>query len=203
MENNELVILRPGEAPTILDLDEYPGLYKGGIHILNSSDGTSASILVSAETLPSEPAFISLTPDSGLSAVDVSRVFSLVVGDGDGYEDISKVQFVIKDGIGTKIEVDSIGLEYQRSDNRIWLYNSSTGRWSRGAPGSDVILENDLCLIDLSQTTVEGDGGVLTINWHITPKSTFIGNQKIWARISDFDGNRTDSMEIGSWIVNE
>ena len=186
--------------------------WSGGVLDPNSS--STSVVMDSAKTvtanfeetgLEPEPTFISLIPADHASSVDVAANFTLTVGDGDGYENISKVQFVIKDGIGTKIEEDSIGLEYYRWDGKIFvrMYNWSTGRWSRGVPSSDIVIENDLCSLDVSQTTVEGDEGFLTINWNITPKATFIGMKRIWIRLTDFDGHRTDSMEVGSWNVDQ
>ena len=40
-------------------------------------------------------------------------------------------------------------------------------------------------------------------NWNITPKATFTGNKRIWVRITDFDGHRSESLEVGSWTVNQ
>ena len=50
--------------------------------------------------LAPEPSFISLLPDSVASSVGVPQVFSLTVGDGDGYEDIQIVRMEIRNASG-------------------------------------------------------------------------------------------------------
>ena len=53
----------------------------------------------------------------------------------------------------------------------------------------------------MSQTTVEGNGGLLTVNWHITPKEAFTGDKIIWLQVFDFDMNRLRVPVIGAWSV--
>jgi hypothetical protein len=151
--------------------------------------------------LTPEPSFISLIPDSGASSVGVPHVLSITVGDGDGYEDIQFVRMEIRDASGTGTDDDTIILDYWGQNNKVMMFNHDEGRYRGGRPGSDIIVEDSLGTFDVSQTTVEGDGGMLTINWHVTPKAAFTGDKIIWLQVYDSDSNRLRIPVIGTWTV--
>ena len=135
--------------------------------------------------------------------------FTLVVGDGDGYEDLTSVRFVIKQGIGTGTSSDAIILEYRSyRPERIWMWNHDEGIWNWAEMGTSTVLEDSLSSLDVSQTSLTGDGDILTINYNITPKAAFIGDplnsdKRIWLRVKDIDGNIFGNEEIGSWTVTD
>ena len=77
-----------------------------------------------------------------------------------------------------------------------------------GPDGNSNLLENDLCILDASLTSVTGSGANLTINYNITPKAAFvadplINDKRIWLRAKDLDGNTLGNIEIGSWTVTD
>jgi hypothetical protein len=81
------------------------------------------------------------------------------------------------------------------------MYNHDEGRYRGSRPGSDLVVEDALCALDVSQSSIAGDGGVLTINWHITPKAAFTGDKIIFLQVYDSAGNRLRIPEIGTWSV--
>ena len=122
--------------------------------------------------LPPEPSFISLDPASGASSVGVPVNFTLTLGDGDGYGDIADVRFVIKEGTGTGTSDDAIVLGTRSGyPDRLYLWDHSTGRWVWALYGSSTILENTNCSVDASQSSITGDGQILTFNFNIIPKA--------------------------------
>ena len=96
---------------------------------------------------------------------------------------------------------NTIILEYCGQYNKVVMFNHDEGRFRGGHPGSTIIVEDALGVFDVSQTTVEGNGGLLTINWHITPKVAFAGEKIIWLQVYDSDMNRLRVPVIGSWTV--
>jgi hypothetical protein len=159
-------------------------------------------------SLPPEPTFISLNPDTGSSVIDSPVTFTLDVGDGDGTQNIAEVKFVIKQGNGTGTTPDAIILWYTAlKPDRIYMYNPEAGRWFWALMGSSTLMENNLCILDASQTIVTGDGPLMTINYNITPKVPFIETplteeKKIWLLIRDIDGNVVNNLHIGTWVVS-
>ena len=153
---------------------------------------------------PATPTFISLNPESVISAVDVPIDFELAVADGNGYGDLNSVRFVIKEGTGTGTSSDAIILEY-RGANSIYMWHHVDG-WIDAVLGSTDTLENSFCFLDVSQCSVAGDGPILTLNLNITPKAAFIedpltNDKRIWLRLKDVDDNIFGNEEIGSWTV--
>jgi len=72
--------------------------------------------------------------------------------------------------------------------------------------GTTALLENSLCVLDVSQTSVNGNGPVLTLNLNLTPKTAFIAEplsemKRIWIRVLDLANHRLGDMEIGIWSV--
>ena len=209
-ENGTLVILNPGLSPELVNTIDTPEAL-GTIHVeaidpLTQTTFEFKDIMVAANSLPPEPTFISLTPDSASSTVGDPIDFTLVVGDGDGYEDLTSVRFVIKQGIGTGTSSDAIILEYRSyRPERIWMWNHDEGIWNWAEMGTSTVLEDSLSSLDVSQTSLTGDGDILTINYNITPKAAFIGDplnsdKRIWLRVKDLV-NTLGDLEIGSWTV--
>ena len=149
-----------------------------------------------------EPTFISMDPDILSSMVGDPQVFTLTLSDVDGYEDIQIVRMEIRDASGTSADEDTIILEYYRSNNKVVMYNHDVGRYKGGVPGSDLVIEDSLCSFDIAQTTVEGDGDLLTINWHITPQAAFTGDKIIWLNVFDYDMNRLRIDEMAFWTIS-
>ena len=98
--------------------------------------------------------------------------------------------------------------DYMRSyPDRLWMWNDLEGRWRWIAAGTSAILENSVCTLDASQSTIAGNGEILTINFNLTPKEAIIeapfGTAKrIWLRLKDTAGNQLRDLQIGSWTVS-
>jgi hypothetical protein len=154
------------------------------------------------------PAFISLNPDGETTPVGTPITFTLTVGDGDGYQDLTTVRFVIKEGRGTGTTADAIVLEYRSyRPERIWMFNHNEGRWNFAVVGSSTIIEDNLSSLDASQTSITGEGEIMTLNLNITPKAALTeapltGEKTIWLLLRDSDNNTVPSIEIGSWTVD-
>jgi len=157
--------------------------------------------------IPPVPTFISLTPNNLMSSVGVPVEFSLTVGDGDGWQDLKDLRFVVKEGTGTGTSADAIVVWYSSlKPDRINLWNHTENRWVWAVFGSAVVLENTNCSLDASQSSISGSGDILTLNLSITPKSAFLGapltgNKRIFLRLTDTAGHILRDPQIGSWIV--
>jgi hypothetical protein len=151
--------------------------------------------------LTREPSFISLNPDNGASSVGEPRILSITVGDGDGFRDIQFIRMEIRDASGVVNDDGTIILEYWGRYNKVMMFNHDQGRFRGGRPGSDITVEDSLGAFDVLNTTVEGDGGMLTINWNITPKAAIAGDKIIFLSVHDLDMNRLRVPVIGTWTV--
>ena len=162
-------------------------------------------LLLNSSAAEAVPTFESLTPSELVSGAGVPVNFTTTVADSEGAGNISKISFTLKEGIGTRIEEGAIGLEYEKWGDYVWLrmWDPDTGKWRRGECGSEMVLENNLCLLDLSRSSVENNGEFLNITWNIVPKITFFGEKRLWITSIDFDGNREANVEIGSWNITQ
>jgi uncharacterized repeat protein (TIGR02543 family) len=151
--------------------------------------------------LSNVPSFVSFVPGSGSSAVGSSRAFQLTVGDGNGYQDITLCRVEIRPASGAATNENTVIIEYSGVYGKIYMYNHTTGRFKGGIPGSTVVVEDNLCLFDVSQTAVEGNGGYLTVDFSLMPKVAFSGDKTIWVQLVDASGNKLRYLQIGSWTV--
>jgi len=152
-----------------------------------------------------EPTFISLTPNNFASSVGEMINFTLTVGDGDGYDDITDVLFGINESDGTR-RYEEILLQLYRGRLRIW--NHTDGRWDKVYFGDTVVFEDNLCSVDVALCSLIGNGNLLILNLNITPKQAFIdspftGDKKIWLELRDNDRNILTNEEIGAWTITE
>ncbi len=74
-------------APQVTNVANFSDNQTGTIHITTSL-GEAVDVLVAAQEIPEIPTFISLDPNQGSSPVGESRDFTIMIGDGDGYNDI-------------------------------------------------------------------------------------------------------------------
>ncbi len=202
MSDNQLVILQPGEAPQLFDLNDYPGMSSGIINVVTSL-GESVDVLATAELLPAEPTFISFSPESGASAVGVPREFSITVGHGNGVDDIEVCRLEIKDASGGGTDADTVFLEYSGVYKKVYMYNHEDGRYRGGFPGSDEIVEDSLAILDVSQTSVFEEEDTVTINWNIAPKAAFLGDKIVYLYVIDVQHNKLKDLQVGTWTVAE
>ena len=110
-------------------MQQTPGVLDGIIRI-QASNGEAVDIAVHAELfVPSPtPYFVDLTPDDSVSAINEPVDLSLTVGDGDGWEDISSIRFVIKEGIGTSTTSDALIFEFRSSrPDRVYMHHPIDG----------------------------------------------------------------------------
>ena len=126
---------------------------------------TGSNIYNVLPEIPPAPTFISLTPNNITSSVGTPVDFSLTVGDGDGWQDLNEVRFVVKEGSGIVATADSIVLWYTKGrPDGILFWNHDTGSWIYGAFGSPVVLQDSHSALDLSGSSVVGSGDTLTLN---------------------------------------
>jgi uncharacterized repeat protein (TIGR02543 family) len=183
-------------------------------------DVTSSSITVTmngnknltanfeATGLTPVPTFISLTPGSHTSSVGAPVDFSLTVGDGNGWQDLKEIRFVIKEGTGTATTADGIIVWWIASyPSRIYLWDHAQARWVFATLGSTTVLENTNGSLVASGCSIAGSGDLLTLNVRIIPKAAFAqtpltGNKRIWLLARDIAGNVVNNLQIGTWRVS-
>jgi hypothetical protein len=126
------------------------------------------------------------------------------VADSDGHEDITQLLFAINESDGTR-RYTEILLRYYRGSLRMW--NHTENRWNTASFGENVILEDDLCSVDVSQCSISGNADLLVLNLNITPKQAFIdppftSNKTIWLELRDAARNIITNVEIGACTIN-
>ena len=170
-------------------------------------EGVERRVAISCRHFHTTPTFASLDPNNHSSSVGVPVNFSLTVGDGDGWEDLKEIRFVMKEGTGTGTTADGIIVWWTKTyPNRINLWDHAQRRWVFANFGSAAILENTNGSLDVSRSGIAGNGDILTLNLSIIPKTAFVqapltGNKRIWLLARDLAGNTLNNLQIGTWRV--
>lgn len=152
-------------------------------------------ILPSAYAANSTPTVGTISPSSGTVNVNQTIIFTTTYSDSNGYQDIVDTYLLIN----TSISSSQCFLGgYDRTVNKLYLYNDGDG-WMGGFwPGTASVLENSYCKLDCAQTTVSGSGNVLTIKWAVVFKPTFTGNKNSYLCVGDTAGAYAEWTQKGS-----
>jgi len=135
------------------------------------------------------PANMSLSPSTAKIALGVTRTFTTVYTDINGYADIAQCCLLFNTTING---VGAAYLMYDQVTNKLYLRNNSNTAWIGGyAPGSTNTIENSQCKLYCAETNTSGLGYNLTVNWvvefkqPIADKTTTTNNLKAWTFVVD------------------
>ena len=145
---------------------------------------------------PPAPVATSLTPNSGSGA---TQTFTGVYTDGAGYTNLRWVQMlfaVATDGGGQSY----CFVHYDVQGNGLWLYGDGGFFVGPVAPhAASNLLQNSLCALNTSGSTVTGSATTLTIQPNIVFKQA--GARNIYMRTMDQAGNDTGWVQKGTWTA--
>jgi hypothetical protein len=92
---------------------------------------------------------------------------------------------------------------YNAKKHKLWIRSDDGSQWLGGfAPGSDSNLENSQALVDCSQTSVQGSGDSVEVQWAISFKGTFAGAKKTGLKCRDVHGAAATGQWRGTWTID-
>jgi hypothetical protein len=151
---------------------------------------------ITRASVPLAPDLVAITPASGSGSV---QTFSAVYTAGQGYNDLGFVQILFAtapDGGGQPY----CFLHYDAHGNRFWLYGEGGFFIGPIAPGATSnALQNSLCAIDSSASSVAMNGVSLTITTRIIFKAP--GARNIYMRGMNSLGMDTGWVQRGTWTA--
>jgi hypothetical protein len=140
------------------------------------------------------PAIVSVTPGSGTGS---TQTFTTTFTDPDGYRDISVV------GIEFGRQLSFVGACYMNYTSfGLWLMNDAGTAWLQPkALGSPGIIQNSQCQIDLSRSSVTGNGPTLSISLVMTFTANLGPNFQVYASVADTSGLQDSWRVLGTWGI--
>jgi len=147
------------------------------------------------------PENVSLSPDSGSCEANERANFITEYSDENGYQDIryGGLKF------GSKLQ-----LRYVRASNElsIWRYPEpgEKGAWlGNCAPGSDNIIDYTAGKLYCADTTVNGTGNNLTVNWSVSFDENIARSNPYTTSllVKDMAGLKDGWEKFGTWKVND
>ncbi len=144
-------------------------------------------------TAPTAPTLVSLSPSSGSAS---SQTFTLVMGDANGFADISGALLLVNaalNGLG------GCFIAYDRPTNVFFLYRDSDNAWIAAYPGSGNDVANAQCTINTANLATSVSGNTLTITLPLTFSGSFTGLKNFFANVSDVGGLSSGWVTGGTW----
>ena len=158
------------------------------------SDGNEAEIVISNFSFVPAPQAISTNPAGGSGA---NQTFTSTFSDPSGLQDLRWAEMlfaVAPDGGGQSYCL----IHYDLHGNALWLYGDGgffVGPITPGTPSS--VLQNSLCALNTSASTVSVNGMMLTVNASVVFKAT--GPRNIYLRAQNLEGVDTGWVKEGTW----
>ena len=154
----------------------------------------TAARTVTATFSPIAPSVGPVAPGSGTGA---TQTFSGTYTQSTGYHNLQWVQMLFAtapDGGGQPY----CFVHYDVQGNGLWLYGDGGFFLGPIAPGTPSnVLQNSLCALNTSASTVSGSGATLTVNANLVFKSTVARN--VYMRAHNLAGADTGFMQTGTW----
>ncbi len=118
-----------------------------------------------------KPQVVSIDPAGPPMEALVTKTLTSVYRDPNGAADIRKCYLLLND---TTLQSGAMLLWYDCAANKIYLKNTANTSWGTGyAPGTNITLSNNQCLVYAKDTTVTKSGTDVTIVWSFQVKSAF------------------------------
>jgi hypothetical protein len=90
---------------------------------------------------------------------------------------------------------------YETSTNLVFLLNDAATAFTSGMRGSNTVIQNSQCAIQLASTTVTGIGTMLTLNLAVTFKAAYAGAKTTFMLAGNFNGTSSGWQARGTWTV--
>lgn len=130
-------------------------------------------------TINYPPIVGTITPSSGSASAGIPQLFTATYMDTDSWQMIREAKLLINTLVSGS---NAIYVYYNQNTNKLYLRNDANTAWLGGyspgttnLDGSDKFIENSYGKLNVTKTLPSGSGNILTIPWHITPKSTMSG----------------------------
>jgi len=173
--------------------------YNTYLYVADSYGVATAWTRKGTYSISSTPVPVSITPSSGSGVAETPQLFSSVVSDADGWQNIQLVYFIINTSASAANGFEGY---YDQKNNLLYMRDDAGTAWLGGfAPGSANVIENSFTKLDCSQTTISGDGSNLTINWAVTTKAPFTGDKKLYLYVKDNQNLYTNWTQKGTWNI--
>jgi hypothetical protein len=152
-------------------------------------------------TDPNQPPVVAIVPPTGSSYAGYAQKFTAVYSDANGANTINGVDI----GWGTNLYSslsNAIILYYDRVANNLYLVdNAGAGFLGPCKPGSQNTISNSQGTLNCAQTSVALNGTDLTINWNITPKTTFRGTKNMYFDATDATNLYSGIIQKNTWTI--
>lgn len=146
------------------------------------------------------PELGTVVPDSGSCEVAQMQPLTSTWSDPDGWENLKQCYFHI--GASPDLQ-NNVTLLYNVASNKLWIRSDDGTTWWGGfAPGSPDVLENSQAQVYCDQTTIQGSGDTLSVQWAIAFKPAFTGAKKTGLKCKDAGGARAKGQWKGTWTIN-
>ena len=135
---------------------------------------------------------LSVSPSSGSGS---GRTFTLRYSDSRGASNLTSEWIWFAGGTGVCTAY------HERATNRVYLINDAGTAWSYNVLGTNSVLRNSYCAVNLASSSVSISGSVLTLNLSMTFRSTFNGGKTIRMFANAAGGLYSGWQDRGSWTV--
>lgn len=152
-------------------------------------------------TDPNQPPIIAITPPTGSSYAGYAQNFTAVYSDANGANNINQAYIAWRSDVSALSY--AIVLYYDRVANNLYLYNdTATGLLGPCKPGSQNTISNSQGTLNCATTTVTSNGNDSgTINWNITPKTTYRGTKNMYFYAVDAANLNSGIIQKNTWTI--
>jgi len=157
--------------------------YNTYLKVTDNTGNDSGWIKKGTYTVNMPPSIGSINPASGQFVTNTPVTFETTFIDQDGWQNIQIAELLINSS--TKLTNCFFGY-YDAAANKLYLRDNTNKAWIGGyTPGSSNIIENSLVSLDCSKTIVNYSDTILTVNWSITFKPSFLGEKNAYLYVKD------------------
>jgi hypothetical protein len=162
--------------------------------------GVSVPLMPRSFTVNADaPQVGTVTPFGASGPAGITMTFTTTWLDSDGWGDLKHCYFHIGDSPSL---VNNVTLLYNAKKNKLWIRSDDGSTWLGGfAPGSANVLENSQARVDCSLTTARSWRDIVSVEWAISFKPTFIGAKKLGLKCKDVHLARAKGEWMGTWTI--
>ena len=151
--------------------------------------------------MPTAPTCVSVTPSSGNVQSGTPVVFTTQLADDNGFKDVYLCYF---QSSFNSSAANAVSLLYDASQKKLFLRNDANTSWGTGyAPGTDIVLQNNQCILYVKDTVVTNNGpDGLAIDWSLHLKPSQVGKRlRENLHAVDFEMLKSPSQNMGNILI--
>jgi hypothetical protein len=153
-----------------------------------------------AWTVPAGAPTVTAVAVSPSSGGGTSQTFQLKYSDSAGAASIATAAVFF--GASLSGFTSACDVVYTAQANAVNLLNDAGTGWSASAtPGSNVILENSQCSVNLATTSVSQAANTLTLNMAMGFTTAFSGSKNVYLYGQDVGETNSGWQQLGAWTV--